>query len=469
MDPVRLQQFVHRLWDDSILPRLLEYIRIPNKSPLFDPQWQEHGFMDQAVSLAEAWCRAQAVAGMTMEVVRLPGRTPVLYLDIAGGTDGSVLLYGHLDKQPEMSGWRDGLGPWQPVVEGDRLYGRGGADDGYAVFASVAAVLALQAQGIPHPHCVAIIECCEESGSYDLPHYIELLAGRIGTPQLVVCLDSGCGNYDQLWCTTSLRGLVGGALSVQILAEGVHSSDASGVVPSSFRILRAVLSRLEDEETGAVRPRAFHADIPAERIAQARDAAATLGNTVYERFPFVSGARPVDGKPAELILNRTWRPALAITGAAGLPPLASAGNVLRPMTACKVSLRLPPTTDAAVATTRLKALLEDNPPYGASVRFEPEQAASGWHAPALSAALATAIEAASQLHFGKAAAYIGEGGSIPFMGMLGRRFPDAQFIITGVLGPHSNAHGPNEFLHIPTAKRVTCCVAHIIADMGARG
>lgn len=463
MDTNRLRRYTDTLWDDSILPQLMEYIRIPNKSPHFDPQWQEHGHMDAAVALAEAWVRAQPIPDMTVEVVRLPGRTPLLYVDIPGASQDCVLLYGHLDKQPEMIGWREGLGPWTPVLEGDRLYGRGGADDGYAVFASVAAVCALRDQQIPHARCVALIECCEESGSYDLPHYIEALEARIGTPSLVICLDSGCGNYEQLWCTTSLRGLVGGNLVVEVLTDGVHSGDASGIVPSSFRIARQLLNRLEDAVTGRIIPEAFYVEIPQERVEQAVRAAAVLRDAVYDKFPFKDKTQPVAHDFSELILNRTWRPALSVTGAAGLPPLDDAGNVLRPFTALKLSLRLPPTCDADAASGYLKALLEQDPPYNATVRVEMEQAASGWNAPASSPWLEQALNRASTTYFGKPAVSMGEGGSIPFMGLLGRKFPQAQFLITGVLGPHSNAHGPNEFLHLPTAKRLTCCVAEVIA------
>jgi acetylornithine deacetylase/succinyl-diaminopimelate desuccinylase-like protein len=466
MDKNRLTPFVDALWNESIIPSLIDYVRIPNKSPLFDPDWQAHGYMDQAVSLVQNWYREHPIAGSTIETVRLPGRTPVLLLDIPGSLPGNLLFYGHLDKQPEMAGWREGLGPWQPVVEGDRMYGRGGADDGYAFFASVAAILALEDQGIGHPRCVILIECCEESGSFDLPPYIELLADKIGLPDLVVCLDSGCGNYDRLWCTTSLRGLVSGNLTVKVLTEGVHSGDGSGIVPSSFRIARRLLSRLENEVNGEVIVREFHADIPCERRAQAKQAAAVLQAGVYNKFPFVTGVQPVALNGTELVLNRTWRPALEITGASGIPSIDNAGNVLRPFTTIKLSLRLPPTVDAQAAAETLKALLEEDPPYGVTVQYEPEQSASGWDSPALSSDLAQAIDDASRLYFGKPAMYMGEGGSIPFMGMLGRQFPEAQFLITGVLGPHSNAHGPNEFLHIPTAKRLTCCIAHVIARNG---
>ncbi len=467
MDANRISQFVNDKWDAEIVPQLVEYIAIPNKSPMFDAQWREHGYMDQAVALMETWARAQDIPGMEVEVVRLGDRTPLIYIDIPASGEGSgedcVLLYGHLDKQPEMTGWDEDLGPWKPVLRGDKLYGRGGADDGYAIYGSLTAVMALREQGLPHARCVVLIEACEESGSYDLPAYVDHLADRIGKPSLVVCLDSGCGNYEQLWCTTSLRGLAGGNLRVDVLGEGVHSGDASGIVPSSWRLLRQLLSRVEDEASGRITLDGLHVDIPAERVEQARQAAEVLGDEVFDKFPLVEGLRPMAEDNAERVLNRTWRPALSITGIDGLPSLDSAGNVLRPFTAAKLSLRLPPTLDGDAAGQLLRDTLLADPPNGAKVGFELEKSSSGWNAPALSPWLEQAIEDASKVCFGKSAMYMGEGGSIPFMGMLGEKFPGAQFMITGVLGPHSNAHGPNEFLHIPMGKKVTAAVAHVIA------
>ena len=463
MNTDAIRQFVNTRWDESVVPELIEYIKIPNKSPLFDPDWEAHGYMEQVVAQFTAWSEKQGIKDMHLEVVRLPGRTPLIFMDIPGDSERTVLLYGHLDKQPEMTGWRTGLGPWQPVLEGDRLYGRGGADDGYATFASLIAIRALQEQNIPHARCVVIIEACEESGSYDLPFYIDALADRIGDPELVICLDSGCGNYDQLWCTTSLRGVVGGELTVEVLTEGVHSGDASGIVPSSFRILRRLLDRLDNTADGSVPAPEFNVAIPASRQQQAELAAQVLGDEVWTKFPFVKGMSPVESDPATLILNRTWRPALSITGAGGLPALADAGNVLRAQTSVKISLRLPPTCDADTASRKLKELLETDTPYGARATFKPDWNAGGWHAPELAPWLESALDTASNHYFGKPAMHMGEGGSIPFMGMLGRKFPRAQFLITGVLGPHSNAHGPNEFLHIPTARKLTACVAEVIA------
>ncbi|TVS15159.1 MAG: M20/M25/M40 family metallo-hydrolase [Gammaproteobacteria bacterium] len=468
IDASAAQAFVDEVWGDSIVATLAEYIRIPNKSPAFDPDWAAHGYMDDAVALLENWSRAHAPSGMAIEVVQLEGRTPLIYMELGGTAPGNVLLYGHLDKQPEMTGWEADLGPWKPVLRGERLFGRGGADDGYATFASLTALNALLEQGVALPRCVILIEACEESGSFDLPHYISALEDRIGSPDLVICLDSGCGNYDQLWCTTSLRGLVTGNLRVELLSEGVHSGDASGVVASSFRVLRQLLSRLEDEASGSVKPRALHVEIPTQRVEQARRAAAVLGAEVYAKYPLLEGVGPVGDDAAELILNRSWRPALSITGADGLPALADAGNVLRPHTAVKLSLRLPPTLAGNRAVQVVSELFESDPPYGARVTLSDVGGADGWNAPPLAPWLEAAADRASEAYFGRPAMYMGEGGSIPFMGMLGERFPEAQFFITGVLGPHSNAHGPNEFLDLPTARRLTACVAQMIADFTQR-
>jgi acetylornithine deacetylase/succinyl-diaminopimelate desuccinylase-like protein len=466
LDATRALQSSEQIWEQEILPALQEYIRIPNKSPAFEPRWQQN--MDRAVALIEYWCRRQPVAGLQVEVIRLPERTPVIYMEVPGQGAETVLLYGHLDKQPEMTGWRPGLSPWQSVREGDKLYGRGGADDGYSSFASLAALRLVQEQNVPHARCVVLIEACEESGSTDLPAYIEHLAERIGKPSLVICLDSGCGNYDQLWMTTSLRGLVSGNLKVDVITEGVHSGDASGIVPSSFRILRQLLSRIDDEQTGRVKLDGLQVQVPAERLKQARLTAEVLGDEVWSKFPFVQGARPAVSDKVEMILNRSWRPALSITGIDGLPPLGNAGNVLRPFTACKISLRIPPRIDPVAATRLVKETLEKDPPYGAKVAFEGEKSSTGWDAPPLAQWLSSAVDRASRSFFGKPPMAFGEGGTIPFMGMLGEKFPEAQFLITGVLGPGSNAHGPNEFLHVPTGVRLTACVASVVADHFAR-
>jgi acetylornithine deacetylase/succinyl-diaminopimelate desuccinylase-like protein len=284
----------------------------------------------------------------------------------------------------------------------------------------------------------------------------------------VVCLDAECGNYDQFWCTTSLRGNLTGTLRAAVLEEGVHSGGASGIVPSSFRVIRALLSRVEDEDSGQIMLPALHADIPGARIDQARAAAATLRDTVPGKFAWAGQTCPIDTDPTQLLLNNTWRPSLCVTGAAGLPELTSAGNTLRPYTELKLSLRLPPTTDPQQAAAALKDALESDAPHQAEVEFVLEQTISGWDAPPLQDWLTRSMREASLEFFKADAMYMGTGGSIPFMAMLGERFPGVQFLVTGVLGPKSNAHGPNEFLHVETGKKVTACVARVIADHFSR-
>ena len=454
--------FVHRRWEDDVVPALTRFIEIPAKSPAFDREWAAHGHIDRAAALIESWGRQRPIEGLRAETVRLPGRTPLILFEVPGTSPETILLYGHCDKQPEMVGWADGLGPWTPVRRGEKLYGRGVQDDGYAAFCALTAIEAVQRAGAPHARCVVLIEGSEESGSMDLPAYMDALAGRIGTPDLVICLDSGCGNYDQLWGTTSLRGLINGVLTVEVLTEGVHSGAASGIVPSSFRIARQILSRLEDERTGVI-ARDFHVELPPARVTEAREVAQALGDELSGRYPLVPGMRYAHEQPVDMLLANTWAPALEITGAAGLPAPADGGNVLRPVTQLKLSLRIPPTLDAARATRRLAEILEADPPYGARVRYEASTPSPGWDAPATRPWLSTAVQEASERHFGRPAMFKGLGGSIPFMAMLGERFPRAQFFITGTGGPGSNAHGPNEFLHVPYAERLTACVADIVA------
>ncbi len=461
-------------WDDDIVKQISEYITIPAKSPGFDADWKAHGYIDTVMRNAASWVEAQKVEGLKLEVIRLDGRTPVLFFEIPATraeSTATVLMYGHLDKQPEFTGWRSDLGPWTPKYQDGKLYGRGGADDGYAVYASIAAVQALKAQGVEHPRIVGLIETCEESGSYDLLPYVGALKKRLGDVALVVCLDSGAGNYDQLWLTTSLRGMGGGVLKVEVLDEGVHSGDASGVVPSSFRIMRHVLDRLEDSATGRLLPQSFHCSIPADRLAQAEATAATLGDELYKRFPWAhydcegssAFTLPMTTDPLQALLNRTWRPTLSVTGAEGFPALKDAGNVLRPYTAFKLSMRFPPLVDAAAAVQELKKLLEDNAPYNAKVTFEGGGGATGWNAPASTDWFDSALNEASQNFFGAPCGTIGQGGTIPLMNMLAKGFPTAQMMVCGVLGPKSNAHGPNEFLHVPYAKKLTAAVAQVMA------
>ena len=464
MKPDILNKSITEFWDNKIVPTLIEYIKIPNKSPSFDPDWKKHGHMDRVLDLAVKWTEKNKPDGSVITIKKSPGRTPLLLLDIPGTKDGNILMYGHLDKQPEMEGWNEDLGPWKPVIKDKKLYGRGGADDGYALFASVASVKALKEQNIDHPRILVLIEFSEESGSPDLPHYMDLCADIIGAPNLVICLDSGAGDYKRFWTTTSLRGLIGLKMKVEVLREGVHSGGASGHVPSSFRIARSLLSRLEDEKTGEILIDELNTEIPNYRIEETKNLVSILNDEVVEEFPWKDNMKPSTNDNVEGVLRRTWKPAVSIVGVDGMPSTANAGNVLRPYTTLQLSMRIPPTANAKKAVQAMKKTLTENIPYDATVELQFEKAGEGWNAPESKPWLLEAIDKASKEYFGQMACSMGEGGSIPFMGMLGKQFPEAQFVITGVLGPQSNAHGPNEFLHIPFAKQLTCCISSIIAD-----
>lgn len=475
LDATTVTTHVDRAWDSHVIDALHEFIRIPNVSMAYDPEWAAAGHMTKAVELIRLWCEqrvAEGLDGAVVEVLELPDRSPLLLVDVPAtpGADAegdTVLLYGHLDKQPPFDGWRDGLGPWEPVVDGDRLYGRGSADDGYAVFSALTAIAATRAAGGEHARCLVLIEASEESGSPDLPAHLQELGDRLGTPSLVVALDSSCADWDHLWITTSLRGLVDLTLRVDMLTEGIHSGTAGGVVPSTFRVLRLLLDRIEDPASGRLVAPELHVEVPELRRRQVRDMVAEVDALDPAEYPFVEGAHTAQRTDEELVVARTWEPALEITGFEGAPPPGAAGNVLRPMTATKISVRVPPTADPQAAAAALVQQLTTEPPYGAKVTVTPHGAEPGWHAPPEVPWLATALDAASQATFGQPARSLGEGGSIPFMGMLGRQFPEAQFVITGVSGPGTNAHGPNEFLHLPTARKVTAAMAHVL-DAHAR-
>lgn len=478
IDTIALQKAVNQKWNDEIIPALKEYIKVPAKSPAFDAQWAENGFIDQVVDDAVAWVKAQNVLGLKIEVMRLKKpdgspRTPVIFFEVpAFQCDGeqTVLMYGHLDKQPEFSGWSEdkGLGPWSPKIIDDKLYGRGGADDGYAIYTSVAILKILQQLNASHPRVVGMVETCEESGSSDLPSYLEVLRERMGDVGMVVCLDSGAGTYDQLWMTNSLRGMAAGVLKVEVMTQGIHSGDASGVVPSSMRIMRQLLDRLEDDKTGQLLPKVFACEVPVKRVQEAKAAAQTLGEQIVGRFPWATGANgqpvePVSSDPVKALLARTWGATLSVTGVDGIASLENAGNVLRPYTALKLSLRVPPTVNAQAVSAELKTLFESNPPYNAKVTFTPEGWANGWNLQDYTLWLDTTLQEASQVFYGAPCAYIGQGGSIPLINMLQENFPAAQMLVCGVLGPNSNAHGPDEFLHLPYARKLTAAVAMVMA------
>lgn len=463
MDKNKLREYIENCWDNSILPTLIEYIKIPNRSPAFDPKWEQNGYMEDVLNLTIDWIEQNKPTEMTIEIMKSPGRTPLILLQYLGNNPENILMYGHLDKQPEMNGWDEGFGPWTPVVKNDKLYGRGGADDGYAVFASICAINALIKQEIDLPNISIIIEFSEESGSPDLPYYLNKIE-HLRTPDLVICLDSGAGNYEQFWMTTSLRGMIGASLRINVLTEGIHSGSGSGIVPSSFRILRELLDRLENSSTGEILLKDFHTEIPEFQLDNIQKFVDTLGSEVFSIYPWFGDITPSTENKIEAVKRRTWKPSLSIVGIDGIPDIKDAGNVLRPFTQVKLSLRLPPLVDAKFAQTKLEEVLQYNPPYNSTISIEFEEPADGWSAPKLSNQLETIINQSSQLFYDKPAVSMGEGGTIPFMAMLGEKYPSAQFVITGVLGPNSNAHGPNEFLNIGYVKKLNCCISYILSN-----
>lgn len=463
-DP-QLKAYVDEQWNHSALPAMEAYLKIPAISPAYDENWQADGYLDDVLHLVEKWCREQALEGCTIHTISDSDRTPLLLIEIEASSpeiEGTTLLYGHLDKQPPSEGWDENKGPWLPVLENDRLYGRGAADDGYAVFSSVIALKALQTNGTPHGRCVILIETCEESGSYDLVYYLESQKEIIGTPDLIICLDSDVGDYERFWIAPSLRGTFAVELKVALLTQGIHSG-FSGRVASSFRVMRKLLDRIEDADTGEILLRSLHTPIPENRRSQIKEAAEILQDRLFTDLPLVHGGRPMHDDPVEVLTNASWRPTLSYIGCDGIPPVANAGNVLRHFTSLKLSFRIPPGVNAEKAVDELKTTLETDPPYGASVSVRLFKQMDGWDMPTLGESLESRINAAAKSVFGHPPAYLCEGGSIPFMTLLAEKFPEAKFIVTGVLGPHANAHGPNESLHIPYVKRLTHCIALILS------
>lgn len=472
VEQTTVRETVSNLWETDVLPSLSELVRIPALSPAFDADWALNGHLAAAVEHVRGWIAGRRLPGATLDVVRLDGRSPVLLVDVPatpGAEDrGTVLLYGHLDKQPPVGGWSEGLGPWQPVVRDGKLFGRGSADDGYAGYAATAALEAVHAAGGQHARSVVLLETGEESGSPDLPAYLEHLSARLGEVSLVICLDSGGNDYERLWLTTSLRGLVQVHVTVRVLRSAQHSGLASGIVPSSFRVLRQLLDRIEDAETGEIKLAELNVRIPENRLAEARATAEVAPGAIKGAFPLIEGMRPVAEDDLELILNNGWRPTLSVIGAAGFPEPANAGNVLRDSTTLALSFRLPPTADSAAALNAVEKALTTDVPYGAHVELAGVEHATGWNAPDAAPWLAAVLDEVSDDVFGAPWRSVGLGGSIPFMGLLAENYPQAQFLVTGALGPDSNAHVPDEWLHLGQARRVTEAVARTL-DAHARG
>ena len=464
VDLDRLIERADELWEDSIIPSLSEFIGIEALSPGFEPDWELKGELNSAIELFSSWLVDQELDGMTYKIHQIEGRTPVLLVTVEGTGPGEVIFYSHLDKQPSREHlWSEGLHPLKAVRRDPWLFGRGALDDGYGGYVCVTALKMLQEQGVPYPRSHFLIETCEESGSYDLPPYLDELTQELGNPNLIVVLDSGGPDYEHIWVTEALRGLVAGTLSVKVSNEGVHSGMSGGVIPSSFRIQRILLDRVEDSNSGEILIPEMHVEISDKVRKEAEDLGGLLGDELWSQLPVVDNLKPQNEGAAEILLDMNWRPAMSVIGADGIPPTQTAGNVLRTNTDLKLSFRIPPGVKAEEIDIILKDKFEQAPPYGSKVEYIPDAAADGFHAPAMDGKLAEALNEASMHISGLQPMATWVGGTIPFMAMMQEKYPKAQFLCTGTGGPGNNAHGPDEKMHIPSSKRLTAVLSATIA------
>ena len=452
-------------FEENILPGLKDFVRIDNLSPDFDPEWENNGKAEKAGFHLVNWAINQGVKGIKGELIKEKGKTPLVFIEIAPqGIDKTVLLYGHFDKQPPLGEWDEGLAPTKPVIKDGLLYGRGAADDGYALFAIVESIKLIQLQNAKHGRIVVTIESGEESGSPDLVYYLKKLKDRIGNPDLMICMDSGCKDYNALWLTTSLRGVFLFELEVECLKESVHSGTGSGIAPDSFTVMRQLLDRLDDSKTSKVLA-PFSVEIPQYRIDDAKKLADyEKEKTVTEIVKLLDGVKPLTDDYKEIILNNTWRPTVVVTGMSGFPAAEGAGNVLRAKTKAKISVRLPPTFDYTKCEGIVKEILLKDVPYNSKVNLKIIGGGNGWAAKDMHPSLKKSFSESSKTLFGKDYYNCGEGGSIPFIAELGELYPKCEILVTGVLGPGSNAHCLNECLNLDYTTKMIVALAHSVHD-----
>lgn len=452
--PKNIRAFLEEEFEPNLVEPLKDFVRIPNQSRSFDPEWNTNGLLEKACQHVIDWSKGQGLKDFSVDLYKEDGKTPAV-IGVAEMKDApTILFYGHIDKQPPLTEkWREGLHPYQPVVENGKLYGRGGVDDGYAYFASVLVVKMLQKFGAQKHRFVFFFECDEESDSIDLEYYLDLKKDLIGTPEIMVCLDSGTIDYDHLSLTTNLRGILDFNLKVEVTKEGVHSGSAGGIVPDTFRIARHLLDTFEDSKNGRLIPE-LNVNIPSDRYGEAVDLIKELGEFDF-KIPFVEGAESITSDPLQLYLNNTWLPACTLIGFEGLPPSHRCGNVLNPYTSYQISLRLPPTLSHEDAMQAVKAHFANlKVPHNARITLSRFIGGSGLNLKPFSKKLQDSIFEAGKEFFGKVPLFFGEGGSIPFLNDFQRRFPKAELLVLGINGPESNAHGPNEFLHLDYLKKL---------------
>ena len=469
-----MEQWLKKKIKSTLIPSISEFIKIPNQSRSFDSEWATNGLQEKACKFAMDFAEKQEIQNLTMTLIEEKDKTPAILAIIdpfknneTDITDISktILMYGHIDKQPPLHGkWSKGLGPHTPVIKNNKLYGRGGSDDGYAWFTCILLAKTLQQNGIPHNRLVLFFETDEESGSRDLMHHLNKYKNQIGEPSLIICLDSGTTDYDHMCLTTTLRGLICFKLRVDVLTHGVHSGSASGIIPSSFRILRNVLDQFENSNTGELPPQ-FSVDIPQDKYGQAKLLTDLNQGNIDFKFPILEGVESMGYSGFQNYINRIWKPQLSITGIDGLPSISKAGNVLLPFTEVTCSLRLPPSKPAQQTKLDIQKFFDQvKIPHNAKLSCNILKTGSGFECPSYSPSFLEIINKSGLETFGNPVHFYGVGGSIPFLNDIKNVFPKSQFIITGVLGPNSNAHGPDEMLHLDYLEKLVLALAKILKN-----
>lgn len=464
-----IKTIVYQLFEEQTLPGIMDYIRIPNVSPNYDPQWDTNGNQEKAVSFLANWVLSQNLKGLSLSIYKEKKRTPFIYIEVNPSRVSdkrTVLMYGHFDKQPAYTGWSDGLGPTTPVIKDGKLYGRGSTDDGYALFGIITAIKTCQRINLPLPRIVIIVEGAEESYIEDLNFYLSALKTKIGTPDFIVCLDSGSEDYKRLWLTTSLRGNCAIDLTVKTLKVGMHSGGGTGFVADSYFILRRLLDRIENSDTGEIIIPESKVPLPKNRENEIRRLVTIVKDDYIKNYPFFENTQPIHKELFDLVVNNTWQSTLAITGADGFPEASTAGNVLRPFSSVRLSFRFPPGVDTQKVGESIVEILSKDPPYNAIVEAKLLSFGNGWNLDEknYSNQLKIVLNNASKRYFNNETEAFGEGGSIPFVQTFNQAYPNADLAVMGVAGPGSSIHGPDENLDLEFCRKFICCIAHMLSE-----
>eukprot|EP01134_Creolimax_fragrantissima_P007648 CFRG7648T1 len=471
MDATKTQAFVDKHFQEKFVDTLSGFIKIPNCTPAFDADYLTNGHIQTAIKYILDFTDSLKIPGLTHSVYDDESRPPMVCIVYPGEVKQNVMIYGHLDKQPFMEGrWSEGLDALTPVIRDNKLYGRGSADDGYSVLAALLSIQAAREQGVPLPRICILLETEEESGSENLLYLMEQAQVKeaLGKPDICICLDSETADYDKIWVTSSLRGLAACNLKIEVMESGQHSGLAGGIVPETFTIARQLLDRLEDSTTGVVVDE-FNSQPDDKKRNEAKEVAEYHGSSLFTNFKLLEGVSAMSEHDlAQMYLQNVWYASLSVTGGCGLPDVSDAGNVLRPWTQLRVGIRLPPNVNGHDAAKKLEEVLTKDPPYGCKISVTGLQGGNGFCTKPFPIYLNDSIRDASMAFFGQAHSSFGIGGSIPFLSELGQKYPEAQIIPMGAMGPDCNAHNPDESIDLPYAKKFVCFLSHLLGDIGTQ-